>query len=92
LLVHRKFYVQELPRELPGPIVLGQGDGATEKAGKKGRKKSVMRWEGRKLVEVGGGEEGGGRPAAISPVEPVSVNTSLSLLPACGGGGEGTLR
>jgi hypothetical protein len=37
LLVHRKFYVQELPRELPGPIVLGQSDGATEKAGKKGQ-------------------------------------------------------
>jgi hypothetical protein len=30
--------VQELPRELPGPIALGQSEVATERAGRKGGK------------------------------------------------------
>ncbi len=32
-----RYYVQEFPRELPGPIALGQSEGDKEKAGRKGR-------------------------------------------------------
>ncbi len=47
--MHKEFYVQELPRELPETIALGQSEGATEKAGRKGHEGKcgdITKWLG----------------------------------------------